>query len=292
MKSCNWTINCKLWIIDVMTSKRKIKKINKELTIKEVSSKLNISEATVRKYIKDFALDSIKGNGNKAIVSKDTMQILAEIAKLRENGLSIQEIKDLKGNDLNNLVKENSDEDEVDVDSADDKDEELENENIDSEPVLNGSSLKAEDSEDESFSDEDLDELEDEEPENEEESENEEDADDENLVPSDENVIAEENELISVEDSQDENNEEDDEEPEDNEEVQDSSKPRRRMTFNYRYVERQVSNDSKRINSIRQRLKNPSISTQERLFYEEALDRRILFLNGWKHILRWITLNK
>ena len=82
-------------------------------------------------------------------------------------------------------------------------------------------------------------------------------------------------------------------ETEETEETEEPSRPgeepRRRRGFNYRYVERQISNDSKRVGSIRRRLKNPNISVQEKLFFEEALERRILFLNGWKHILKWIA---
>ena len=70
---------------------------------------------------------------------------------------------------------------------------------------------------------------------------------------------------------------------------QEGQERRRRRGFNYRYVERQIANDSKRVYSLRQRLKNSNTSVRDRLFFEEALERRILFLNGWKHILRWIS---
>ena len=67
-----------------------------DVTIKESSSRLDISEATVRKYLKDFDLKVGQGSGNKAIISNETFQTLNEIVKLRANGLTIQEIKELK----------------------------------------------------------------------------------------------------------------------------------------------------------------------------------------------------
>ena len=81
-----------------------------ELTIKETSSKLDVSEATVRKYLKDFDLEIIKGSGAKAVISEATFQALSEIAKLRANGLSIQEIKELKSQEPSKHVLDEVDE--------------------------------------------------------------------------------------------------------------------------------------------------------------------------------------
>lgn len=209
-----------------------------ELTVKEASSKLDISESTVKKYLKDFDLDFEKGSGTKAVISEETFQALSEIAKLRANGLSIQEIKELKSQEPSKNIL-----DEIEETESTQKKEESQKED------KNGSEPEAAiTSEDESLAEEDL-------AESEEGSEEKEEL-------SRESILEEETE---------------------------GTTERRRRGFNYRYVERQISNDSKRVGSLRLRLRNTNLSVQERLFVEEALERRILFLDGWKHILRWIS---
>ena len=221
-----------------------------ELTIKEVSSNLDISEATVRKYLKDFDLDIEKGSGNKAIISESTFQALSEIAKLRANGLSIQEIKELKSQKPSKNILDEIEE--TQSSKADEKDEKGEVEKKSKEEL----ELLAGDVIDEVQKREIVEEDSREEKEEKDEKETTEEVG--------------EDRPIRLEEEQEEG-------------------PRRRRGFNYRYVERQISNDSKRISSFRLRLRNPNLSVQDRLFFEEALERRILFLDGWKHILRWIS---
>ena len=213
-----------------------------ELTIKEVSAKLDISEATVKKYLKDFELESEKGTGNKAVISEVTFQALSEIVKLRTNGLSIQEIKELKSQKPSKNIL-----DEIEETESSKAQEEKE-EKGEKEEIKNG----------------DL--LEDVQEEIDFKSEKEEDDDKDKIKD------------INVQEQEEQTGEQQGEES-----------PRRRRGFNYRYVERQISNDSKRVGSLRLRLRNTNLSVQERLFVEEALERRILFLDGWKHILRWIS---
>lgn len=195
-----------------------------ELTLKNASSKLGISESTVKKYLKDFNLETEKssGSGNKTVVSQDTFQALQEITKLRANGLSIQEIKELKSQEPSKNIL-----DEVESQSLKEK----ENDALTKEAL-------------------------------------------EQKIEEEKEKIPEE-EISSIIEA----------------EVEEVEVPeqRKRRGFNYRYVERQISSDSKRVSSLRQRLRNPNLSVQERLFFEEALERRILFLNGWKHILRWVS---
>ena len=207
-----------------------------ELNIKEVSSKLDISEATVRKYLKDFDLDCEKGSGAKVVVSDETFQALSEIAKLRANGLSIQEIKELKSQKLSKNIL-----DEIEETESTQK-EEIQKEEESETKIEIGEDLE----------DKNLLEEQDEEAQDEAESEE---------------LIEESTREGEIE----------------------GAPERRRRGFNYRYVERQISNDSKRVGSLRLRLRNSNLSVQERLFVEESLERRILFLDGWKHILRWIS---
>lgn len=219
-----------------MASNNNNKKNNNddELTIKEVSSKLDISEVTVRKYLKDFNLDFEKGSGAKSVISEETFQALSEIAKLRANGLTIQEIKELKSQEPSKNIL-----DEIEETESSQKEE-----------------TKKEEGESKAESPLDL------------EGQN-------LLETAEEPKDAIESEELTKESSLEGETE--------------GAPERRRRGFNYRYVERQISNDSKRVGSLRLRLRNTNISVQERLFIEESLERRILFLDGWKHILRWIS---
>lgn len=223
---------------------------NEGLTVKEASQQLDISESTVKKYLKDFDLEIEKGSGSKAIISQETFQALLEISKLRANGLSIQEIKELKTQKPSKHIL-----DEIEETQESHKQESEEKKIIEEA----GSDIQS-------------------------------------LVTEKDLITKEKNgneiELaLDIEKSEEEKElrtESEDLKDIQQEEVQEEGGRRRRL-FNYRYVERQIANDSKRISSIRQRLRNPNISVQEKLFFEEALERRILFLDGWKHILRWIS---
>ena len=209
-----------------------------KLTIKQAAGKLDISEATVRKYLRDFELE-FKGLGSKAELSQEAFQALQEITKLRSNGLSMQEIKELKSQKPSKTI-------------LDEIEETVEVKKVEKEE---------EKSEDESEKNQD------ETPEAIHEKSEKEDSDIESAASEEQNGA---DKGFSEEGSAEE--------------------PRsRRRGFNYRYVERQISTDSKRVSSLRLRLKNINLPVQDRLFFEEALERRILFLNGWKHILRWIT---
>ncbi len=219
------------------------------LSLKEAASNLGISEATVKKYVKEFDLKLEKQAFGRTFISQETLQALSEIAKLRANGLSISEIKELKSQQPTSTLID-----------------EIENPDIaKAEKTLASEPDKAE-------SLDDKDSL----------SENGEISSEETGI-----ISNEEKELDSDSAIGDEVSESEEGEAKDDASLE--GQPRRRRGFNYRYVERQISNDSKRISSLRRRLQNPNISIQEKLFFEEALERRILFLNGWKHILRWVS---
>jgi len=232
-----------------MSDKDKNKSVEDEnITIKDSANKLDISESTVKKYLKDFELPFGKGPANKALISNDTFQALTEIAKLRANGLSIQEIKELKTEEPSKHIADE----------------------IEEVPVLEQIKPKEETEQVESLIAEELTEVLD--------------------IPSLEDLSASESSSLSGETATDAEDEDAAEGNQDDSEGEESeSTQRRRRGFNYRYVERQISADSKRVSSIRIRLKNPNLSVQDRMFFDEALERRILFLNGWKHILKWIA---
>lgn len=215
-----------------------------EISIKEAAKNLEISEATVKKYLRDFKLDEGK---NKSSIDQNTYIHLTEIAKLRSNGMSIQEIKDLIAQrPTTEPVQEEKTkeveavEPEFNFDIADLKNVESNLEKVILEKDVEDTVTK-------------------------------------DIVSSD---ASGESEIKDIEEESDIPSEE---------VVETEDGVRKRRLFNYRYVERQISNDSKRISTLRQRLKNPNLPIQDRLFFEEALERRILFLDGWKHILRWVS---
>lgn len=213
---------------------------NDGVLLKEASSNLGVSEATIRRYLREFDLPIEAGIGSKAVISNESFQVLTEIAKLRGNGLSIQEIKELRGqepskNILDEVEETNESKKEI-IQDAPSIDEQLSNGETSLSELENNVENNVEDNVE---------------------------SDSDDKKESDEDKVVQ---------------------PTSSEE-----QPIRKRGFDYRYVERQVSNDSKRVISLRRRLQNPNISINERLFFEEALERRILFLNGWKHILRWVS---
>ncbi len=71
---------------------------------------------------------------------------------------------------------------------------------------------------------------------------------------------------------------------------QDRLSPRkmRRRQFSFSYIQRQIANDSKRIQYIQQKLKRGSLSTKEAMNLKDSLEHRSKLLSGWVHLLRWV----
>ncbi len=71
---------------------------------------------------------------------------------------------------------------------------------------------------------------------------------------------------------------------------QDRLSPRkmRRRQFSFSYIQRQIANDSKRIHYIQQKLKRGSLSTREEMNLKDSLEHRSKLLSGWVHLLRWV----
>ena len=210
------------------------------MTLKEVVSNLGISESTVKKYIREFDLTIEKQSDGKPAISQETFQALSEIAKLRANGLSISEIKELKSQQPETSLIDEIENPDI---AQPEKISSIENNGAGEQVSVSLSNDEA------------------------------------SVSVGSDDCSGEENIESTTETEEDDSKQHD----------ETSEEPRRRRGFNYRYVERQISNDSKRIGSLRRRLQNPNISIQEKLFFEEALERRIMFLNGWKHILRWVS---
>ena len=62
----------------------------------------------------------------------------------------------------------------------------------------------------------------------------------------------------------------------------------RRRQFSYKYIQRQILNDQKRVKYIQQKLKRSRLSTAEKMKLEESLEIRDKLLSGWIKLLRWV----
>ncbi len=62
----------------------------------------------------------------------------------------------------------------------------------------------------------------------------------------------------------------------------------RRRQFSFRYIQRQIANDSKRVSYLKQKLKRGKLSVKEKMLIEDSLYHRSNLLNGWIHLLRWV----
>lgn len=78
----------------------------------------------------------------------------------------------------------------------------------------------------------------------------------------------------------------------DEEEVisKDSISPRKvkRKAFSFRYIQRQIASDTKKVNYLKTKLKKGKLSHLERLNLRDSLDRRAKMLSSWIQILRWV----
>lgn len=74
------------------------------------------------------------------------------------------------------------------------------------------------------------------------------------------------------------------------ERTQDRLNPRkmRRRQFSFSYIQRQIANDSKRIQYLQQKIKRGSLSTKEEMNLKDSLEHRSKLLSGWVHLLRWV----
>lgn len=74
------------------------------------------------------------------------------------------------------------------------------------------------------------------------------------------------------------------------ESAKDSLRPRkmRHKAFSFRYIQREIANDTKSLNFLKNKLKKGKLTHVERLNLLDSLDRRAKMLNSWIQILRWV----
>ena len=72
--------------------------------------------------------------------------------------------------------------------------------------------------------------------------------------------------------------------------TKDSLRPRkiRHKAFSFRYIQREIANDTKSLNFLKNKLKKGKLTHVERLNLLDSLDRRAKMLNSWIQILRWV----
>jgi len=266
------------------------------VSAKELASKLKVTDALVKKLVKDFGLDSEKVK-NRTHLPPKSIDVLKKILKLKDEGKKPKEIKAL----LESAKPAKSEK------AAEEKPKSKSRKTETSGKKEKKSEKKEEKKEEAKKDFKSKKKFEKKKPKKEElkKEEKKDTEPDYKEYVKDEASEHEHLELENkvLEDLQDDIDAElDDEDIEEIEEVEESPKAShdspygrqkkvRRKKFNFRYVQRQIANDSKHIRYLQHRLKRTNLSTLERVTLEGNLDKRSRLLNGWLHILRWIKSN-
>ncbi len=298
------------------------------ISLKELATKLKISDALLKKLIKDFSIDTLKVKNRMHLAATET-QTVREIMALRASGKKNSEIKEMflaskkaqepseekvektkeveakksktekpekqeleqeseKSAEKKTLKKKKKKKSEEEADTKEEPKDKKEkasatnkksnkktkSKNKDSEAKKKSSSQEeAQDEDDDSILNI-----------NEYMDQTETDNDFKSRLAYDEEDDEEGLESVA-EDEEDFDEEEDDDEPETSSKK--SGKFRRRQ-FSYKYIQRQIMNDQKRIKYIQQKLQRGRISTKEKMQLQESLEIRDKLLSGWVKLLRWV----
>lgn len=285
------------------------------ISIKELASKLKVTDALLKKIIKDFGIETLRTQ-KRIHLSDEAERTIREILALRASGKKNQEIKELfdaskvdhsseKAATESNLsmVAEEQVEDIASTPEESQEKEQTESKRgFDKREKFKKNRFKDRREKTKPYK-----------PEAQTSKSNEQVQNPPSQQREDENAIdlasyLEESEdaetsmsmRLADEDSSDEDFEDlDDEDFSDNDEfdtteaVESTDKrisPRkvRRRQFSFRYIQRQIANDSRRIHYIKQKLKRGRLSTKEKMNLEESLEQRSKLLSGWVHLLRWV----
>jgi hypothetical protein len=285
------------------------------VSIKELASKLKTSDALIKKIIKDFEIETIR-NQKRVLLSSESVQTIRDILALRASGKKNIEIKQLfdeaqgaKGQsnpapqETANELEENNPESSqeavakkikkpkpVKAPKSETSLEEDVSETLDDAVAVEEPNLSVE-----GLSADDILEL----------TTLQINQDVDVLVPGDylDDEVSKSStqddlkELLSLEASEDLDEEIEEEVTEEQIEEEltnnrrgDRLSPRkiRRRQFSFRYIQRQIANDSKRVNYIKQKLRRGSLSTKEKMILEDSLHHRSDLLSGWIQLLRWV----
>ncbi|MCE2929550.1 MAG: hypothetical protein LW817_07975 [Candidatus Caenarcaniphilales bacterium] len=279
-------------------------------SIKELASQLKVSDALLKKILKDFSIEAIREQ-NKLVLDQESVRIIKEILALRASGKKNHEIKEIfeaykkaqpveepnvtapkvenkkplkkpepkikskivaaKKDKVAKIVDLEPKEQEAKPEQA----EKIESKHQEPEVQKPQEEFQVEQSSEENDDDE---------------------ASYDNLAGYMEDEDDEkENEVSSLLHKEDDGLEALDdhehvEEANEVDEIEDKLSPRkiRRRQFSFRYIQNQITNDSKRLNYIKQKLKRGKLSVKEKLNLEESLQKRSEILSGWIHLLRWV----
>lgn len=268
------------------------------ISLKELASKLKVSDALLKKLIKDFGIETDRTD-KRVCLTEESVQTVREILALRASGKKNQEIKEMfdasiaenknseqatsvetkntneitepKADPAESISEPNPDQEEIKKEPNQgrfkkNKKKHSPKEEKTSDTKITEESSKAEDSLDISGF---LNDVED--------------------SGSSSNIFAENEENEEPEEKIE--LEEPDLEDDDDDHHQDKKTPQgkiRRRSFSFRYIQKQIMNDTKRVNYIKSKLKRGRISETEKMLLTDSLEHRSSLLNGWQHMLRWV----
>ena len=242
-------------------------------SVKELASKLNETDALVKKLIRDFNIPC-KRIKKRIHLSEEAVKIIKEVLLLRSQGKKHKDIKELFDQDpekrkfLESTTSTDIDEDSESTDDepAAPKEAAVAPAAIDPPPPSSAAPPKPvfdiSEYVNEKFHEKDIDDS---------------DIDSALELSEEEDLSEGEEYLFDENDSQ-------------SEEEAKALSPRkiRRRAFNFRYIQRQIANDIKRVNYIKHKLNRGRLSNLERIHLEESLDKRSKLLDGWLHLMRWV----
>lgn len=236
-----------------------------QVSIKELASKLKVSDALLKKFIKDFDIQSIREK-KLVYVSQESADILKEIIRLRDAGKKNIEIKKLFKEAISVTAAESSAESSAEPPQI-----------TETNPIIKPAQAEPTPTKPKNH-----------EPHISEEYYNEYIS--EQVSESPEESLLTTLALVDSEEAKSNLEEapEDLEEEEEEEERDSYGNKQRRRQFSFRFIQRQIANDFKRIGYIRHKLNRGKLSHLEKMHLEDSLDKRSRLLKGWTHLLRWV----
>lgn len=261
------------------------------ISTKELASKLKVTEPLLKKLVKDFGIETQRIDRRQHLDNQAATTV-REILALRASGKKNSEIKEMfdASKQTKKAEEELEDKPKKKIKKANEKTTTKKKKKT---KVVKEKSEKTD--EKELKIETSIEETND-------EAEKADDEADENLIDISSYLHEEDEEdselkaLLSIEEGDEEitNLDEDEDDIEEVDEIEeitdDTISPRkiRRRQFSFKYIQRQIANDSKRVNYIKQKLKKGRISTKERLMLEDSLHHRSVLLSGWIQLLRWV----
>lgn len=291
------------------------------VSTKELASKLKVTEPLLKKLLKDFGIETQRVD-RRAHLDAQASTTVKEILALRASGKKNSEIKEMfeaskkatEPKATEEPKEEKKEEAKKEEEAKEEKPKKKTTKKVLKKKTDSKTKKPKKEAEETAEESEPSDEKEDkvskpkskkESPESEINLEEELEADEEiddnavldisSYLHEDEEEDSELKALLKVEEGDEEiSSLDDDDDIEEVEEIQETTdstlSPRkiRRRQFSFKYIQRQIANDSKRVNYIKQKLNRGRISEKERMMLEDSLSKRSVLLSGWIQLLRWV----